>query len=185
MTADGCPQYMTRRTDDDETQRRRGQRQTASQRALGDPLHRRGRPQPFPLDGRTKRDVTDRLRDALGDAGRGIRPESQQLTTGDYLDEWLASLTVRPRTVESYGHVVRHYLTPALGRVPLAKLQPEHVTRMLRDLAKGQPPPLPPSGTRTWSCASRSAEPSSSAASVATWRRSSTLHRRPAPSFSR
>jgi hypothetical protein len=29
---------------------------------------------------------------------------------------------------------------PALGRVPLAKLQPDHGTRMLRDLERRQPP---------------------------------------------
>ncbi len=95
------------------------------------------------LYGKTKRAVTDRLREALGDAEHGVRPVSQQLTTAAYLDEWLDSLNVRARTAESYGHIVRRYLAPALGRVPLAKLQPEHVTRMLRDLEKRDPPLSP------------------------------------------
>ena len=42
---------------------------------------------------------------------------------------------VRPRTAESYAGVVRLYLVPAIGRIPLAKLEPEHVRRMLADLA--------------------------------------------------
>lgn len=93
--------------------------------------------------GKTKREVTNRLREALQDAAHGLRPVSQQITTASYLDEWVSSLTVRPRTAESYGDVVRRYLKPALGRVPLAKLQPEHVTRMLRDLEQRQPPLSP------------------------------------------
>ena len=95
------------------------------------------------LYAKTKREATDRLREALGEAQQGIRPVSQQLTTAAYLDEWIESLAVRPRTAESYGGIVRRYLKPAIGRVPLAKLQPEHVTRMLRDLEKREPPLSP------------------------------------------
>jgi hypothetical protein len=97
---------------------------------------------------RTKREATDRLRDALRDADHGVRPVSQQLTTGAYLDEWLESLTVRPRTAESYRHIVRRYLEPTIGRLPLAKLQPEHVTRLLRDLGRQDDPVLSPTTIR-------------------------------------
>jgi integrase len=91
------------------------------------------------LYAKTKREATDRLRDALRDAEHGVRPVSQQLTTAEYLDEWIESLAVRPRTAVSYAGVVSRYLKPALGRIPLAKLQPEHIGRMLRDLEKREP----------------------------------------------
>jgi integrase len=100
--------------------------------------------------GKTKREATDRLREALRDAERGVRPVSQQLTTARYLDEWIASLAVRPRTAESYGHIVRRYLVPALGAIPLAKLEPEHVGRMMRDLGERQPPLSPTSVRYTY-----------------------------------
>ena len=71
---------------------------------------------------RTKREATEKLRDALRDTAHGLRPVSQQLMTASYLDDLTASLTVRPRTVESYADVVSRYLKPTLGRIPLAKL---------------------------------------------------------------
>lgn len=52
----------------------------------------------------------------------------------------MGTLTVRPRTTESYRSIVRRYLKPAIGRVPLAKLQPEHLMVMLRDLEQSDPP---------------------------------------------
>lgn len=41
----------------------------------------------------------------------------------------------RPRTFESYAETVDRYVRPAIGRFPLAKLEPEHVARMLADLS--------------------------------------------------
>ncbi len=55
-------------------------------------------------------------------------------TTGAYLTDWLeayAKPTVRRSTYESYSAVVRRHLIPELGRVPLAQLQPEHVSKAL------------------------------------------------------
>lgn len=47
----------------------------------------------------------------------------------------------RPRTVESYRETTRLYIDPAIGRVPLARLEPEDVSAMLRRLeAKGLSP---------------------------------------------
>ena len=86
--------------------------------------------------GKTKREVTDRLRDALGDAASGIRPVDRQLTTGRYLTDWLEHhVNVRRSTFESYEVMVRLYLVPSIGRISLAKLQPEHVTAMRAPIA--------------------------------------------------
>jgi len=88
--------------------------------------------------GRTKAEVTTRLRDALRDAELGVLPVSQELTTGQYLRWWLDEVvrpTVRPSTLKAYEHLVVVYLVPHLGRVRLARLQPEHVATMLREVA--------------------------------------------------
>jgi integrase len=58
----------------------------------------------------------------------------QQLTTGKWLDEWLADSVrphLRPRTVESYEYIVSRYLKPSVGRIPLVKLEPRDVQRMM------------------------------------------------------
>ena len=86
----------------------------------------------------TERQAQERLRAALSAADHGIRPVGMQRTTGSYLAEWVDTSVrqrCRPRTAESYADTVTRYLVPAIGRVPLAKLEPEHVRRMLADLA--------------------------------------------------
>jgi integrase len=87
--------------------------------------------------GPTRREAQDRLRAALAAADNGIRPVSQVLTVGAWLDEWLEASVrprLRPATVTSYQATVRLYLRPAIGRIPLARLTPEDVGRMVNGL---------------------------------------------------
>jgi integrase len=89
------------------------------------------------LYAKTRKLASEKLRAALAAADQGISPPRQQLTVGAWLDLWIATSVagrLRPRTVESYSMTVRIYLKPAIGKISLAKLQPEHVARMLRDL---------------------------------------------------
>lgn len=92
--------------------------------------------------GKTRREAQERLRAAQRNADHGIQPIGERMTTGEYLDLWLAT-SVRPRlrasTAENYATIVRVHIQPALGRVPLAKLTPEHVQGMLLRLAARQP----------------------------------------------
>jgi len=94
------------------------------------------------LYAKTRREVQERLRAAQRNADHGIQPIGERTTTGQYLDLWLAT-SVRPRlrasTAENYATIVRVHLHPALGRVPLAKLTPEHVQAMLVRLAAREP----------------------------------------------
>src|SRR5207248_720109 len=79
---------------------------------------------------RTEKLAQEALRRALTDADHGIPPISQQLTVAAFLDDWLTASVrqrVRSRTAESYAHTVRLYIAPAIGRIPLAKLEPQHV----------------------------------------------------------
>jgi len=86
---------------------------------------------------RTEREAQERLRAAQAAADHGVRPVGQRLTVGAFLDDWLATSVqarCRPSTARSYRETVERYIRPAVGRVPLAKLEPEHVQRMLVDL---------------------------------------------------
>ena len=87
---------------------------------------------------RTEREAQSKLRAALAAAELGITAPSLRLTTGAWLDRWLAEYVVplrRPRTAESYRYVVRTHLRPALGRRPLARLSPDDVSGLLARLA--------------------------------------------------
>jgi integrase len=84
---------------------------------------------------KTRREARERLRAALTAADSGVRPVENRTTVAAYLEHWLGTLRLRPRTIESYADTVRRYIAPAIGTVPLAKLAPEHVERMLVDLS--------------------------------------------------
>lgn len=89
------------------------------------------------LYAKTPKEAQERLRAALTDADHGIRPLGRRTTVAAYLDEWLVGsvrLRCRPRTADSYAETVERYIKPAIGALPLAKLTPEHVARMLADL---------------------------------------------------
>ena len=96
--------------------------------------------------GRTRREASEALKAALRVADAGVKPVSQELTTGTYLADWLehhVKPSVRPTTYASYKLTCERYLIPELGKVKLAQLQPEHVQRMLAGLAaKGKRKPL-------------------------------------------
>lgn len=93
---------------------------------------------------KTRREVQEQLTKALSEHQKALPIMSERLTTGQFLDSWLAESvkhTVRPRTFQSYGELVRVHLGPGLGRIPLAKLAPEDVQKLInRKLASGLSP---------------------------------------------
>jgi integrase len=89
--------------------------------------------------GKTRREAQERLRIALLESDRGILPVGRRLTVAAYLNGWLDTSVAqrcRPRTVDSYRETVERYIAPAIGHVPLTRLDPDHVARMLADLSK-------------------------------------------------
>lgn len=73
----------------------------------------------------------------LGAAGRAMLVD-------EWLDYWaenIASVRVRPRTLDSYRAMIRMHLNPYLGKRRLDQLQPEHLEQTYRQLlAKGLSP---------------------------------------------
>ncbi len=86
--------------------------------------------------GKTRAAVAEKLTRALADRDGGLTYDAGNMTIGEYLDRWLNDYvcdTVRRRTWERYEQFVRVHLTPALGKIKLAKLTPAHVRGLYRD----------------------------------------------------
>jgi integrase len=94
--------------------------------------------------GKTRADVQAQLTAALRNHQLGFNVAPERQTVGQFLERWLADCcapSVRPRTLESYCGTVRLHLIPRVGRVPLAKLSPQHVQTMIKEeLATGLSP---------------------------------------------
>jgi integrase len=86
--------------------------------------------------GKRREDVREKLTKAKADRDGGLVYDAGHMTVGEYLDRWLNDSvrdTVRQRTWERYEQFVRVHLTPALGKIKLAKLTPAHVRGLYRD----------------------------------------------------
>jgi integrase len=86
--------------------------------------------------GKRRADVREKLTKAIADRDGGLVYEAGNITIGEYLDRWLNDSvrdTVRQRTWERYEQFVRVHLTPALGKIKLAKLTAAHVRGLYRD----------------------------------------------------
>jgi integrase len=84
--------------------------------------------------GKTRRDVSDRLRKIRTDVAEGRPVMNERLTVSEYLNRWLnevAKQRTRPMTWRGYEHLVRLHILPTLGRVRLAKLTPQHVQSLV------------------------------------------------------
>jgi hypothetical protein len=78
-------------------------------------------------------------------AGNGVDPT--RATVGEFLTTWLqdwAKQNVSPLTFQSYDMIVRRYIAPRIGNVPIQKLKPQHLQSLYAGLgrdgrADGQP----------------------------------------------
>jgi integrase len=77
----------------------------------------------------SKRDAQRELRAILTALDGGNFADSAKLTVGQWLQKWLAEAqhSVTRKTHERYREIVALHLVPALGTIPLGKLQPMHV----------------------------------------------------------
>ena len=91
-----------------------------------------GKPRRATFYGKTRQDVADKLTKALRDKQQGTFVAPHKLTLGEWLQTWLWEYkqpTLRPLSFDHYETVIRRYLKPALGHIPLQDLRPEHVQR--------------------------------------------------------
>lgn len=94
--------------------------------------------------GKTRREVSEKLKVVLREAQQGLPVKTERQTVGQFLERWLEDVvrpSVRPRTYQSYRQLVRLYIDPSLGRHQLTKLEPQHVQAMMNErLASGLSP---------------------------------------------
>jgi integrase len=92
----------------------------------------------------TKADAQKELRRLLhsGDTGEHVTPD--KMTLGQWIDHWISiggpgnknRKRVGQKTLEGYGHWLRHHVVPILGQRPLQQLQATEIDRLYADLAE-------------------------------------------------
>src|SRR5919202_3258358 len=90
------------------------------------------------LSGRTRADVAKKLNSAIETREKGLPLPGLRLSTAKYLNDWLEQAvkpSQKPLTYEKYDQVVRTHITPAIGKVQLARLNPEHVQKLQGQMA--------------------------------------------------
>lgn len=120
--------------------RQRGERSWAIVIDLGrDPATGQRRQKWHSVKG-TKRDAQRELARLVHEYNTGAYVEPAKLSVSEYLQKWLADYAqgrVAARTYDRYQEIVRLHLSPALGAMPLSKLQPLHIqayyTRALKE----------------------------------------------------
>ena len=86
--------------------------------------------------GKTQTEVREKLNKVLHNIGEGAYVESQSLTLGQWLDEWLKTYAkphVRPSTYGSYEIFIRGHIKPVLGKIKLQNFQPHQLQKFLNE----------------------------------------------------
>ena len=85
--------------------------------------------------GKTRAAVAAKLTSVLKSNQDGSVIPSDQLTTGQYLSEWVQNYrgTVRESTWWRYEQLIRIHAVPQIGRIRLSRLEPRHLESLYRD----------------------------------------------------
>lgn len=86
-----------------------------------------GKPKRKSFYGKTRQEVIGKLTEIIQELRTGTFIEPSKATFGEWLDKWLEEYKkgqLKPTTYESYKAIVDIHIKPALGGIPLAKLQP-------------------------------------------------------------
>jgi integrase len=92
---------------------------------------------------KTQREVLEKKTALLGQRAKGVAVASERQTFGEYLGSSLESTRprVRPTTHRRYELFVKVHVTPAIARIPLVKVGPQHLERLYAErLAAGAAP---------------------------------------------
>lgn len=76
---------------------------------------------------RTKDEAQHALTRTLADAQKGIVADPSKVTLGEYLEDWLSSVSrsLKPTTWEGYAHAARVWIIPRIGGSRLTAVTPE------------------------------------------------------------
>jgi len=84
----------------------------------------------------TREEAQAALRKLLHERDKGLLADPGKQTVSQFLTAWLEDVvkpSLRPQTYRSYSGVVNKHITPALGRIRLTKLSPQHLQRFYRE----------------------------------------------------
>jgi hypothetical protein len=130
------------------------------------------------LYGKTRQEVARKLAAAVKAHQDGMPMSNERITVEAFLQDWLTSAraSARPKTWHTYECYIRLHALPALGRLPLAKLELDISSGSTPTSSRRASPPIP-STTCTPSCTGRSDAPPGGASCPETSRASSTRRR--------
>lgn len=91
--------------------------------------------------GKTKRAVEAKAKQLLEDQARGVNLRHKRQSVGTFLRRWIKTrpADIRPRTWESYIHIVEAFLIPHLGHLPIAQMNAGDIEDMLNQLQTERP----------------------------------------------
>ena len=86
-----------------------------------------------------RRAAEKELRRLLRTLDDGSHVDPTRMSVRQWLEQWLETVSaeVAPKTHERYGEIVRNFLVPALGNLPLTKLAPVHIQQAYNGWAAG------------------------------------------------
>lgn len=85
----------------------------------------------------TQAEAAEILRQLQAEKAMGISQSSTVIKTGDWLNEWIEKTKepkLTPATITSYRNCYLNHLKPALGEIPLRKLETYHIQRALDNI---------------------------------------------------
>jgi len=89
-----------------------------------------------PVYGKTRKEVSEKLTEAMAGRDKGLVFDTGKLTVGKHLTRWLEDV-VKPsashRTYSSHAQQVHDHLAPTLGRIKLKDLRKTHIDRLYRE----------------------------------------------------
>lgn len=89
------------------------------------------------LTGKTKDEVVKKITEITNNLNKGTYIEPSMLTLSEWMDRWFKDYvlpTKRPSTADGYEGMIRRYLKPTVGKVPLSKLRPDHLQSVYNSL---------------------------------------------------
>ncbi len=89
------------------------------------------------ISGKTKKEVTQKLKAAVAALDSGTYKEPCKMSVGEWLDIWVAEYlnNVKPLTQQNYANQVKRHLKPALGAVKLETLDPHIIQKFYNSLS--------------------------------------------------
>jgi integrase len=86
-----------------------------------------------------RRAAEKELRRLLRTLDDGSHVDPSRLSVRQWLEQWLETVRteVAPKTYERYGEIVRNFLIPTIGNLPLTKLAPVHIQQAYNRWASG------------------------------------------------